>query len=59
MTEPMSRDDQIVKWCLDALNTDGEHHKRWYLEKILASIEGEGVMDSMRYRDGWEPGVAP
>jgi hypothetical protein len=52
--ELAERDRKIEQLCLDALHTDGAHHKQWFLEQILLvllEVEG-GVSD-------WEPGIAP
>lgn len=47
---------------LDALVTDGGHHKQWYLDQILRKLIGQKEYEDLRgdkdYGD-WELGVAP
>lgn len=49
--------------CLDALFTDGAHHKQWYFEKVLETIGFD--LDNLRKEirmlgfDPPEKGIAP
>lgn len=36
----------IIQLTIDALNTDGEHHKQWYLERILDISVRAAVQDA-------------
>ena len=47
----------IFDLVIDALCTDGEHHKQWYLEEIL-KVLGYNP-DEMRDAPNWEKGIAP
>jgi len=46
----------------DALYTDGEHHKQWYLEKIgdLCGVNiDEWHKDLLTTGEAWDRGIAP
>ena len=47
---------KIIDLCIEGLQTDGGHHKQWYLEEILRTAG----MDTGMWRDtiGWEEGFA-
>ncbi len=55
----------IVEIIVDALMTDGAHHKQWSLEQVLLSILGEEGFKKKRmelvdkYGWVWERGIAP
>lgn len=57
--------ETIESLCLDGLDTDGGHHKQWYLEEILKNVlEGyEEVMTLEEYKKkknlDWEEGIPP
>jgi hypothetical protein len=51
--------NKITELCLEALGTDGDHHKQWYLEQILKESAGK-----LRYKDlsagqWWDKGITP
>lgn len=31
--------DKVIELCLDGINTDGGHHKQWYLCEILKLLD--------------------
>lgn len=33
--------NKLYKLCVEALTTDGAHHKQWYLERILEELGGD------------------
>ena len=53
---------KLKRMTVEGLQTDGSHHKQWYLEQILISLDVD--LDRLR-RDlkskgyEWEPGIAP
>ena len=47
----------ITDLCIEALQTDGAHHKQWYLEEILRAL-GWNV-EQVRDEEDWEEGIAP
>jgi hypothetical protein len=56
VTPAVSDDMALVRvLALRALQTDGAHHKQWFLERILEATEAR---PSSPHRD-WTPGVAP
>ncbi len=46
---------QIHNLCLEGLETDGAHHKQWYLEQILKIISPGINIDEL----DCEKGIAP
>ena len=55
--------EQIKELGVDALFTDGSHHKQWYIEEMLKLL---GVdlkeLEIEQLREGWpewEPGIPP
>lgn len=55
--------EEIRDLILAGLNTDGGHHKQWYLEQIGEKL-GIDVADLRReamdkYGYTWDPGIAP
>jgi len=46
----------IKELAIEALETDGTHHKQWYLEKILDQCT---YKDTRVIRGDWKPGIAP
>ncbi len=50
---------QIFKLCLDALLTNGGHHKQWYLEEIMRTLIAEERLEKLRAKHEWEEGIAP
>ncbi len=59
MTRKKRKIEAIKELALDALETDGEHHKQWYLEEIL-KLCGVNV-ETLRktFRSYGEKGIAP
>jgi hypothetical protein len=57
--EPSSPIQTIADLCLDALTTDGAHHKQWYLEKILQEVHEPYTFNKLRDEVGWDEGIAP
>ncbi len=53
------RERIITKLVLDALQTDGGHHKQWYLERILIILHSREGMENTRKILQWEEGIAP
>jgi hypothetical protein len=53
------RDAILSELCIDALTTDGGHHKQWYLEQILKIIIDSKDYDILKKRHDWEKGIAP
>ena len=54
--------EAILDLVVEALLTDGAHHKQWYLERILVALMGEErageILEKLR-REGCEPGIPP
>lgn len=48
---------KIISLCTDALQTDGSHHKQWYIEQIMETA-GFNI-ELWRNQIGWEAGVPP
>jgi len=48
---------KVQKLCLQGLDTDGAHHKQWYLERILEIVIGEDEFESRKGM--WEEGIVP
>jgi len=49
----------LIDLILEALNTDGGHHKQWYLERILKELVSEESFDIYKQHYSWEEGIAP
>lgn len=49
----------IKNYIIDALNTDGGHHKQWYLEEILKEILLPERYIIIQDRYDWEEGIPP
>jgi len=51
----------IIDIIIEALNTDGGHHKQWYLDQILRKLISKE--EYFKYKNdenyGWEDGIAP
>lgn len=56
---PWVKDKTIQELIIDALHTDGDHHKQWYLEQILLKIMGELRVNQLHKQEEWEQGIAP
>lgn len=60
MSERLIRiDPNEIGRLVDALVTDGEHHKQWYLEQILLDLIGEIGYANLKGQHEWEDGIAP
>lgn len=42
---------------MEALVTDGAHHKQYYLEEILTLIHGKEQFEKLRNEVQWESGI--
>ena len=54
--------DKIKELCIDALCTDGGHHKQWYLEQILITLgyNLDIIRKELQEEDyDWDDGIAP
>lgn len=51
--------EKIVKMLIEALQTDGSHHKQWYLERIFREICGDSYVDEEKNKFQWEDGIPP
>ena len=49
----------LVEIIIDGLCTDGDHHKQWYLERVLRELVGDEEFDNMKGISEWEEGIAP
>lgn len=47
----------LIEVCIEALTTDGGHHKQWYLEQILLTLVGKVEWDELKRRHDWEKGI--
>ena len=53
---------KIKQLAINGLETDGAHHKQWYLEQILIALDLnlEQLHSEEQSNDyDWEPGIAP
>lgn len=48
---------EIYLLVIDALQTDGAHHKQWYLERILEALGYD--IDAIQSAPTWDDGIAP
>lgn len=56
--------EAIREMVIDALLTDGAHHKQWYLERILEKMVGKDGVNAIKVKlqasdYEWEEGIAP
>ena len=49
--------NKIVALALEGLQTDGGHHKQWFLEQILETLHYD--VPAMQEEFGLEKGIAP
>ncbi|MHA2085213.1 MAG: hypothetical protein ACXABD_15765 [Candidatus Thorarchaeota archaeon] len=47
-----------INLLCDGINTDGGHHKQWYLVNVLRALVGDSLMDPL-FPDGFDPGITP
>ena len=55
----MLKMERLEELCIDALLTDGAHHKQWYIEQILEIAIGCIKFDKAKKHIGWDDGIAP
>ncbi len=55
----MHKPTETELMVLDALYTDGGHHKQWYLEQILHKLVGDEAYKTIMANAEWETGIAP
>jgi hypothetical protein len=55
----MSNKDAILNLVLEALQTDGAHHKQYYLEEILKLLTNSDEWLSITSHLAWQEGIAP
>jgi len=56
----LQKPNSIVDDIIEALQTDGAHHKQWFLEMILFKLVGEEEFTNMNVQSsGWEKGIVP
>lgn len=51
--------NSMVDTIVEALTTDGGHHKQWYLEEILKTIVGNEEFSKLKKHLEWEGGIPP
>lgn len=67
MTQPEDRLLKVYELAIDALTTEGEHHKQWFLEEIVKAVVGEenysrvweDFNEATEGDELWDPGIAP
>jgi len=58
----MTTKETVKDLIINALETDGAHHKQWYLERILEALgfDLKTVKEEENKNDyDWEEGIAP
>lgn len=54
------KESTLLDIIIEALQTDGEHHKQWYLEQLMMKIGiDENEMEDYQDANDWEKGIAP
>lgn len=55
----MSNDtrDEVVKYLISGLTTDGAHHKQYYLEQAFRALCEDGYVDNAKREFHWEDGI--
>jgi len=53
------RDERAAEMLLEALETDGAHHKQWYIEQALRELMSAGTFRQAKEHRRWTEGVAP
>lgn len=51
--------DRVTCLLMDGLQTDGGHHKQWYLEEALHELTGDKFYRDAKQEFEWEGGLAP
>lgn len=52
--------NKIRDLCVEALFTEGSHHKQYFLEEILCELDGDNrAIERFRTADAYEKGIAP
>lgn len=49
--------NEIEVALVNGLQTDGGHHKQYYLEKALRWVIGPDALDELKEREDWEDGI--
>lgn len=49
--------NEVIKALLQGLNTDGGHHKQFYLEQALRLLCGDDYVEQLKAELEWEEGV--
>ena len=50
---------RIVNLIAEGLQTDGAHHKQYFLERILLQLYNQMEFDAALEDEDWERGIAP
>lgn len=61
-THESLRGKTIEDIIVDALNTDGSHHKQWYLDQLLRKVIAEKEYKRLSMDSeygGWDLGIIP
>lgn len=52
--------ENIMRFALEGVMTDGGHHKQYYLEQIIRELsQDKNAIKTLREEFGWEEGIAP
>lgn len=51
--------EQVRELVMDALTTDGGHHKQWYLAEIAQLVLSPFELEQFQAEYDYEPGIAP
>jgi hypothetical protein len=49
--------DEVLNALLMGLNTDGAHHKQYYLEQAFRSLCDDKYVDKVKIKFKWEEGI--
>lgn len=52
-------DYALTEMCIEALQTDGAHHKQWFVEQILKRLLGKERYENIRRSYEWHDGIEP
>ena len=54
---------EVMELAIEGLFTDGGHHKQWFLEQILRSVDCDLNLLEQEYlyndEESWDKGIAP
>lgn len=51
--------DEVIKSIIEALMTDGAHHKQYFLERIFRQLCEDDYVNKAKTEFQWDEGVAP